>query len=498
MFPLLALAFPAAAFACSGHAALPLERRAVNAARRSPAPTSPWANNTPLSRRAATPDRTTEEGEAQITDATQECSYYNYPPANALIPSYPEIWATADLSAPGISQEDRDLFAKINASIPDIAPRGTRAGDFSGVVYDGEEDPDCWWSWNKCTTPKLSGLQKDVVRCPEPDTWGFTLDDGPNCSHNAYFDYLQSVEQKATLFYIGSNVLDWPLEAQRGLSDGHEICSHTWSHPYMTSMSNEQAFAELLYSKKAIYDILGVTVRCWRPPYGDVDDRIRYIAQALDMRTIIWNEDTDDWEWSEIGVAAVEANYDAILAKQAKGKYKTSGAIVLSHEIDGTTMQISQQYLPKLKQAFTGGVMPVAVCMNNTTPYIETSNVYPDYAQYMAGTVSVSLASPTARSSPGTVQLDVSSSSSSSRDTTSASSAAATAVFTSGKAAGTTSSDAAATAAAASGSGTASMAAQSAAQSTTTSSGASIVSIGGAMLTAAMGMVGALMVTVVL
>lgn len=62
----------------------------------------------------------------------------------------------------------------------------------------------------------------------------------------------------------------------------------------MTSMTNEEAFAELYFSKKAIFDILGVTVRCWRPPYGDVDDRIRFIAQALDMRTVVWNEDTDD------------------------------------------------------------------------------------------------------------------------------------------------------------------------------------------------------------
>jgi hypothetical protein len=52
------------------------------------------------------------------------------------------------------------------------------------------------------------------------------------------------------MFYIGSNVLDWPLEAQRGIADGHEICARecssffgnlfhsdlivtdTWSHRY--------------------------------------------------------------------------------------------------------------------------------------------------------------------------------------------------------------------------------------------------------------------------
>ena len=25
------------------------------------------------------------------------------------------------------------------------------------------------------------------------------------------------------MFYVGSNVMDWPLEAQRALADGHEI-----------------------------------------------------------------------------------------------------------------------------------------------------------------------------------------------------------------------------------------------------------------------------------
>lgn len=72
------------------------------------------------------------------------------------------------------------------------------------------------WSWQMCTTPKLAGLDDDITRCDEPNTWGFTLDDGaaiflaakqgdrklrlmltvssscdaflcagPNCSHNA-------------------------------------------------------------------------------------------------------------------------------------------------------------------------------------------------------------------------------------------------------------------------------------------------------------------------
>ncbi|KDE04459.1 hypothetical protein MVLG_05107 [Microbotryum lychnidis-dioicae p1A1 Lamole] len=344
-----------------------------------------------------TSERTNEAQEAAIKNPQAECTAYYYEPVADVMPTFPDIWSTANLSFAGVTAHDKALFQSMESGIPNVAPRGTRAGDFSGVTYDITKDPDCWWTDTRCTTPKLAGLQPDITRCPEPNTWGFTLDDGPNCSHNAYFDYLLGINQKATLFYIGSNVLDWPLEAQRGLTDGHEICSHTWSHPYMTSMTNEQAFAELYFSKKAIKDVLGITVRCVRMPYGDVDDRIRYIASKLDLRIIQWETDTFDYNWNVDGIASVQKNYDTILAQQANGTYNAYGPIVLSHEIDGETMAISQSYLPKMRKAFTGGVVPVGVCLNNTQPYVEGAQfVYPNYAQYVAGTVSVSLAAPTA------------------------------------------------------------------------------------------------------
>lgn len=62
-----------------------------------------------------------------------------------------------------------------------------------------------------------------MTTCNEPVSWGFALDDGPNCSHNAFYQYLSDQNQKATMFYIGSNVMDWPLESQAGLAEGHEM-----------------------------------------------------------------------------------------------------------------------------------------------------------------------------------------------------------------------------------------------------------------------------------
>jgi peptidoglycan/xylan/chitin deacetylase (PgdA/CDA1 family) len=107
----------------------------------------------------------------------------------------------------------------------------------------------------------------------------------------------------------------------------------------MTSLTNEQAFAELYYSKRIIKDVLGITVQCWRPAYGDVDDRIRYIAQALGMVNMLWTEDTNDWEHAEIGVPAVDALYQSIVDAGSNGTWNNAGPVVLSHEVSMMVMR---------------------------------------------------------------------------------------------------------------------------------------------------------------
>ncbi len=54
------------------------------------------------------------------------------------------------------------------------------------------DDPDCWWTNTKCNTPKMEGVPADVSIMNEPRTLGYGFDDGPNCSHNAFYDYLKS------------------------------------------------------------------------------------------------------------------------------------------------------------------------------------------------------------------------------------------------------------------------------------------------------------------
>ncbi|OAX33219.1 glycoside hydrolase/deacetylase [Rhizopogon vinicolor AM-OR11-026] len=309
---------------------------------------------------------------------------------------FPTIWQPAT-----IVSNDTDAQAKyqsIQSQIPNIQPKGTQPasleGDFSNFTPTyPSSDPDCWWTYDQCTTPKLAGLPPDLAAVPEPDTLGYGFDDGPNCSHNAFYDYLTQNDQKATMFYIGSNVMNWPLEAQRALADGHEICVHTWSHRYMTSLTNDEVFAEFYYTVRmqAIQMVVGVTPTCWRPPFGDVDDRVRAIAHALGLRTIIWKYDSNDWRegTANITAADIDANYEALIARQQNGTFATEGVIMLTHELNNFTMSEAMKFYDQLKAAFKY-IVPVGVATNQTQPYVETGYSLPSFDQYISGTTTIS------------------------------------------------------------------------------------------------------------
>lgn len=46
-----------------------------------------------------------------------------------------------------------------------------------------------------------------------------------------------------------------------------------------------------------------------------------------------WNQDTDDWNWSNVGMAAIRQNYQTIFNRQSAGNFNHSGTIVLTHEL---------------------------------------------------------------------------------------------------------------------------------------------------------------------
>ena len=70
----------------------------------------------------------------------------------------------------------------------------------------------------------------------------------------------------------------------------------------------------------------GVTPTCFRPPYGDIDDRIHAVAHALGFRVILWQSDSNDWQVGTIPTvtpAMVDANYQSLVTATQNGTFNS-------------------------------------------------------------------------------------------------------------------------------------------------------------------------------
>ncbi|RCH93266.1 hypothetical protein CU098_005873 [Rhizopus stolonifer] len=320
----------------------------------------------------------------------------SYPGSGATIPTgkldtiefnstgYPEGWKSPSTT----SAEVKAAVAAIDwTMVPNATVRKADSnGDITMTGYDDSKDPDCWWSASGCVESKNPIIAPDYYRCPNVGEWGLTYDDGPLTSDAGewaepnLYDFLANSSQKAGLFYIGSNVIEAPAAAQRALADGHTICVHTWSHPAMTSLKNEAVVAELYWTLRAIKEVTGVTPKCWRPPFGDVDDRVRAIAWQMGMVTVIWDEDTDDWNMpgdggGDLAPETVDGYFENWIEARKNGSDSSTGHIILQHELNNSTITMAEKWLPKVKETFN--VMPWNQCFNISQPYWETNFVYP-------------------------------------------------------------------------------------------------------------------------
>ncbi|KAI7856346.1 hypothetical protein BDC45DRAFT_503736 [Circinella umbellata] len=247
----------------------------------------------------------------------------------------------ADSAKPSPKPEWMQIIA--NANITD-APV-VKANGESGPQQQGDADPYCDWTFTTCTR------DTDIVTCPKGQ-WGITYDDGPTDFSPKLYDYLKETNQKATFFMIGGQVVKYPDYTKRAFDEGHELAMHTWTHSYMTTLPTEQIVAELKWNELAIKEVTGYSPRFFRPPYGDIDDRVRSIAKALGFTPVIWNYDTDDWMVAETP-GFQEQWIDGNATQWAAAAANTNeGGISLEHDLYEKTVDAAIRILPTLQKAY--------------------------------------------------------------------------------------------------------------------------------------------------
>ncbi len=113
-------------------------------------------------------------------------------------------------------------------------------------------------------------------------------------------DTLLSVMEKngvrCTFFAVEFWVEKYPEYVEKIVAAGHEMGTHSRTHPYMSKLSKEEIVSELTTSRRAIESKTGQKVTLFRPPYGDYNTLLIDTCKEMGLYPIQWDVDSLDWK----------------------------------------------------------------------------------------------------------------------------------------------------------------------------------------------------------
>ncbi|KAF8749152.1 Polysaccharide deacetylase [Rhizoctonia solani] len=267
-------------------------------------------------------------------------------PSKMIVASrYPPI----DKVPPTDSPEVQDWIAEVMANNPSIplipqTKDGSCASD-PELAKQGSAAGNCWWTCGGCTRPT------DITVCPDKMSWGLTYDDGPSPYTPKLLHYLDEHQLNATFYVVGSRVISRPEIVQYEYMKGHEVVIRAYMVALPTYLSHQRAnYRRAWVDPKGDSRCDRVSPLTMRPPYGDIDDRVRAIAMAMDLTPVIWTGvgkdefDTSDWRIPG-GTSNGTYSYSAFNKILENATTLDTGFIVLQHDLYQETVDLAVGYI---------------------------------------------------------------------------------------------------------------------------------------------------------
>ena len=124
-----------------------------------------------------------------------------------------------------------------------------------------------------------------------------TFDDGPTeVTTQKILNILRTNNLKAVFFCVGSNINKHPKLVQNMIRDGHTIANHTMSHKMLTKMNREEAIREVSSFNDLMKEKFNYEVKYFRPPHGRFNLKTNGMLKELNMKCIMWNLLSYDFE----------------------------------------------------------------------------------------------------------------------------------------------------------------------------------------------------------
>lgn len=263
-----------------------------------------------------------------------------YEPKQVAFPSLPRLSST---HVSKVIESSTDASPSINdAKLPPLEESKTSSATPLPEIKDLPKSPSSIAAIPLQDSMK-STMETDLrVVSSGPTTLkqvALTFDDGPHRTITPkILDILREHQVKATFFVLGERVKLYPWILRQIVAEGHEIGNHSYSHRFLTAMSNETIGREIFETQNAIKNAIGYETPLFRPPYGAFRHDTRAIFHEYGLSIVLWSVDTKDWR---------VRNPDKILhsvISQAR-----NGSIILCHDIHEVTLEALPQILTTLK-----------------------------------------------------------------------------------------------------------------------------------------------------
>ncbi|KAF4215220.1 hypothetical protein CNMCM6805_008431 [Aspergillus fumigatiaffinis] len=173
-----------------------------------------------------------------------------------------------------------------------------------------------------------------LERCVIPGTVALTFDDGPFVYTSDLLELLSAYGARSTFFLNGQNKGSFHGDAavvRRIFEEGHQIGSHTWGHPYLTSLDYPAIVAQMTQLEDAFMQVLGFYPAYMRPPFLAFNGVVLSAMGDLGYHVISASIDTKDYENDHPDL--ISHSFEKFRAELDAG-----GSIILSHDVHEQTV----------------------------------------------------------------------------------------------------------------------------------------------------------------
>ena len=165
-----------------------------------------------------------------------------------------------------------------------------------------------------------------------------------NGNTGVILDVLKKHNVPATFFVVGHYLKTAPDMVKRMVEEGHTVGNHTYSHPDMSTISDEASFRKEMEDVSNLFkEVTGTEMApYYRPPQGKYCLANLQMAKDLGYYTFFWSIAHMDWDVNN--QPSHEKAINTIMNRTHPG------AIVLLHVISKTNGEILDDLLTKWEE----------------------------------------------------------------------------------------------------------------------------------------------------